>query len=420
MVFKLDNAERLAWAIGSRALLMAVSILAVVDYLYPKKLYATAVFLSLCAIALGVSMTLRIRRAERHVQYQLNALRETRVERQQQADRLQTLLDTVSAALIIVKDDGRVELVNRSARSLAGEPVDRLEDVKAIGAPAAAELLALRPGTRQIINLTAGRQMFVSVSQLSSPEQGRRRMLSLHAIAGELDAVELKAWKDMAGVLAHEIMNSLTAIASLSESLNLLLQAGRGPTEDAEVAGALEAINRRSLGLMDFVERYRLVMDTPAPTLQEVRLSELLAGIDKLLGAGLREKGIILTHSIVPPRLSCRADLRLLEQAMINLLKNAVEAVSDADQPGIEVVCEQRDHSVVVTVADNGCGLKDAGDPSFVPPFTTKAGGAGIGLNLVRQIALSHGGQLDAQQNHPCGSRFILTLPQERESSLEA
>jgi two-component system, NtrC family, nitrogen regulation sensor histidine kinase NtrY len=334
----------------------------------------------------------------------------------------------VAAALIVVKDDGRVELVNRSARSLAGEPVDRLEDMKAIGAQAAGELLALRAGTRQIINLPAQRQMFVSVSQLSSPGQGRRRMLSLHAIAGELDAVELKAWKDMAGVLAHEIMNSLTAIASLSESLNLLLQAGRGATDDAEVAGALEAINRRSLGLMDFVERYRMVMDTPAPNLQVLRLDELLAGIDRLLGASLREKGVILTRSVVPPQLSCSADPRLLEQALINLLKNATEAVSDVDQPRIEVNCERCPDAVVVTVADNGCGLKDAGDPSFVPPFTTKTGGSGIGLNLVRQIASSHGGQLEVYPNLPRGSRFTLILPDaaserrpnERVSSLEA
>lgn len=411
MVSKLDNAERLAWTIGIRALLMALSILAVVDYLYPRKLYATVVFLSLCAIALGVSITLRIRRSERHMDYRVNVLRETRVERQQHADRLQTLLDTVAAALIVVKDDGRVELVNRSARSLAGEPVDRLEDMKAIGAQAAGELLALRPGTRQIIHLPAGRQMFVSVSQLSSREQGRRRMLSLHAIAGELDAVELKAWKDMAGVLAHEIMNSLTAIASLSESLNLLLQAGRGPAEDAEVAGALEAINRRSLGLMDFVERYRMVMDTPAPKLQVLGLDELLAGIEQLLGPRLRETGVMLIRSVVPPQLSCSADPGLLEQALINLLKNAAEAVSDADQPRIEVNCERRQDSVVVTVADNGCGLKNTGDASFVPPFTTKAGGAGIGLNLVRQIALSHGGQLEVHPNHPRGSRVTLILP---------
>jgi C4-dicarboxylate-specific signal transduction histidine kinase len=235
----------------------------------------------------------------------------------------------------------------------------------------------------------------------------------------------------MAGVLAHEIMNSLTAIASLSESLNLLLQAGRGPAEDAEVAGALEAINRRSLGLMDFVERYRMVMDTPAPQMQALRLDELLAGIDRLLGPSLREKAVILTCSVVPPQLSCSADPRLLEQALINLLKNAVEAVSDAEQPWIEITCEQRQDAVVVTVADNGCGLKEAGDPSTVPPFTTKAGGSGIGLNLVRQIALSHGGQLEARQNHPYGSRFTLVLPvstdaaperrpSERESSLEA
>jgi len=340
------------------------------------------------------------------------ALSANRSERQQQLEYLQTLLDTVTAALVVVKDDGHIELVNRAARSLAGAPVSRLEDMKAVGAHTAGALLALAPGTRQVLDLPDGRQMFVSVSQLSSPRYGRQRMLSVHAIAGELDAVELKAWRDMAGVLAHEIMNSLTAISSLSESLSLMLQEGAGD----EVSGALESIQRRSLGLLDFVERYRMIMDMPAPRMQSLSVEELLAGIEHLLGPSLKERGVLFTRLVEPPQLTCRADPRLLEQALINLLKNSVEALGEAAQPRIDVAVRQREGLLVMTVADNGRGLLGAGEAESaerdsVPAFTTKAGSSGIGLHLVRKIALCHGGQLEAQRNHPRGSIFTLSLP---------
>ena len=486
MGFRFDSADRLGWAVGIRAMLVAVSTFLIFDQLWPRQRYVTAVFLGVCAVGLVVSIARRVRLTQQRMDQQLSGLvaeygnspsraaevavagssmldrvaatlGATRAERQQQLEYLQTLLDTVTAALVVVKDDGRIELVNRAARSLAGAPVSRLEDMKAVGPHTAGELLALAPGTRQVLDLPDGRQMFVSVSQLSSPRSGRQRMLSLHAIAGELDAVELKAWKDMASVLAHEIMNSLTAISSLSESLSLMLQEGAG----AEVAGALESIQRRSLGLLDFVERYRMIMDMPAPRMQPLRVEELLAGIEHLLGPSFRERGVLFTRSVEPPQLTCRADPRLLEQALINLLKNSVEALGGTAQPRIDVAVRQREGLLVMTVADNGRGLPELGEaesagaesarpefadtasagvesarPQFakaasagvesarpesadtatagrnsVPVFTTKAAGSGIGLHLVRKIALSHGGQLEAQRNQPRGSIFTLTLP---------
>jgi len=332
-----------------------------------------------------------------------------RAERQQQLDYQQTLLDTVAAALIVVRPDDRVTLANRAARSLAASSVDRLEEIAAIGTSGAQQLLAIAPGRRQIVSLADGRPMFVSVSQFSIPGRLPQRLISLQRIAGELDAIELKAWQDVVHVLAHEMMNSLTPISSLSESLELLLQTS-GPRD--EIAGALEAIKRRSLGLMDFVERYRKLAELPTPEPKRIRAHDFLSGIDRLMSATFREKRIAYRWWVTPGDLSLSADPQLLEQAMINLLRNAAEAVAGLAQPCIDVSCQLREEQLIITIADNGTGLPAAKrDQIFVPFFTTKPGGSGIGLNIARQVALAHGGQLDASANEPCGTVFTLVLP---------
>jgi two-component system nitrogen regulation sensor histidine kinase NtrY len=230
--------------------------------------------------------------------------------------------------------------------------------------------------------------------------------------------VELKAWQDMVHVLAHEMMNSLTPISSLSESLEMLLR-GRGGAEALngesmtdDIAGALEAIKRRSLGLMDFVERYRTVAELPAPKLQHVRMDQFLPGIHRLLAPALRDRHVAYRHTIEPENLAFYADPQLLEQAVINLLRNAADAVADAEQPQIDVTCRLRDGQMTMAIADNGRGIpENRRDQIFVPFFTTKPGGSGIGLNLARHIALGHGGQLDVRANQPSGTVFTLILP---------
>jgi signal transduction histidine kinase len=163
---------------------------------------------------------------------------------------------------------------------------------------------------------------------------------------------------------------------------------------------------------MSFVDRYRTVAELPSPKRQPVSMERLLSGIDRLLGPVLREKGVDYRTSISPPDLSTDADPQLLEQAVINLLRNAADAVVGVEQPRIDVTCEARDGQVVLAVADNGAGVaEDRRDQIFVPFFTTKPGGSGIGLNLARHIALGHGGQLELRGNLPRGAVFVLTLP---------
>jgi C4-dicarboxylate-specific signal transduction histidine kinase len=441
MDYKLGRPRRFVLAVAMRAVLIGTCAFVVMQLLTYTQLYATAFFVSALAALVVADLAYLIGRTERAAEQDFERLavegsdvavrqripttetaapydraatilNAARAERQQQLEYLQTLLDTVASVLIVVASDGRATLANRAARTLAGASVNRLDEIAAIGAVGAQKLLALAPGTRQIVSLADGRQMFVAVAQFVVPGREPQRLLALQRIAGELDAVELKAWQSMVDVLAHEMMNSLTPIASLSESLESLLRTGDSVNAQDEVAGALEAIKRRSRGLMDFVERYRRVADLPAPKMQPVPMKAFLASIQRLLAPTFRDRGIAFSSHIEPDDLTLRADPQLLEQAVINLLRNAADAVAGADEPQIDVTCERHSTGAVLTISDNGCGVPANGrDQIFVPFFTTKPGGSGIGLNLARHVALGHGGQLDVQARSPRGSVFTLILP---------
>jgi signal transduction histidine kinase len=166
----------------------------------------------------------------------------------------------------------------------------------------------------------------------------------------------------MTRVLAHEMMNSLTPIASLSESLEAL--------------------------------------------------AELTEGIERLMSATLQQRGVTYRSRVTPLGLGVTGDRQLLEQALINLLRNALDAVVGTAQPLIEVDCRAKSGSVEITVADNGPGMDaEERDRIFVPFYTTRVGGSGIGLSLARYVAIAHGGQLEVEPAVPRGTRFILRLP---------
>ncbi len=140
--------------------------------------------------------------------------------------------------------------------------------------------------------------------------------------------------------------------------------------------------------------------------------SQIIAGLGQLIAAQLSERAVAYESRVEPPGLRLRADPELLEQALINLLKNALEAVEGTPAPRVELLCSEKDGRLTFCVADNGRGLPE-NDPElvFTPFFTTKAGGSGIGLSLARQIALAHGGALTATPNEPAGAVFTLALP---------
>ncbi|HEY3949381.1 sensor histidine kinase [Phenylobacterium sp.] len=341
----------------------------------------------------------------------LDRLAALRAERQQRADFLEALADTVSAALLVLDEAGAVTGVNRAARMALAASPGPLAAIPALGTETAARLIALPAGAREIVRLADQRAMLATVTGFTAAG-GARRLIALQSLAGDLDAVELKAWQDLVRVLAHEMMNSLTPICSLSESIAGRLAEPHGAGTDAEVIEAAQVIARRSAGLMTFVERYRQLTDGPAVVKARINGADFVRRLDRLAEAMIGEARVAWASAVQPAWLTLEADPDLLEQAAINLVKNAIDAVRDRPDGRVRLSLALEEDQVVLSVADNGPGLP-SGDPEgvFVPFFTTKPGGSGIGLSLARQIALSHGGRLGHQAATPGGAVFRLSLP---------
>jgi len=429
-----------AVGIGVRASLVGMIAFAILELLATQHLYATAIVLGAIAALILVDLARYVSRGDRMLERFVEGLAAGELERplrgatgfrrlrgaidravtaldaarlrpQQQIDHLQTLIDTVPVAIITLDATGKVSLANHAARRLAGRAMSKLEHLSAIGA---AELSQLAPGQRRVMRLASGQRVLASAARFTAGGH-QLRVISLQSIGNELDAVEIQAWQDLLRVLAHEMMNSLTPISSLAESVRPLLNAAVSAEPDGrlrDVADAVDVIARRSSGLMSFVERYRTMAELPPPSLEVLSGADVIHRIDQLMRPTLEARGIAFLSSVEPPDLTVRADGGLLEQVLINLLHNSMEALSDAPDPRIEVKCQMRDEHCVISVSDNGKGL-DSGslEQIFVPFFTTKPGGSGIGLSLARQIAHAHHGQIEAAANEPRGAIFTLSIP---------
>lgn len=327
---------------------------------------------------------------------------------------LQTLLDTVAAALVIVDSNGGIRRLNRAAHSLLQGTATQLHDIAEFDAATVSTLLSLVPGARQIVQFTDGRHLLCTAAQFSAPGYAPERLISLQRVAGELDAVEVKAWHDMARVIAHEMMNSLTPIASLSESLEAQLRDQTRTSEARydDVAQSIDAIRRRSLGLMSFIERYRRVADLPPPVIQPICAATLINDIQKLVNAEVERHNIRLLTRVTPPDATFPGDAALLEHSILNLLQNALDATEHTAGAEITLECTAEASQVVITVADNGLGLPlHERDRILLPFYSTKPDGSGIGLALVRQVALAHQGRLEIRNNQPRGAVVSIVLP---------
>jgi nitrogen fixation/metabolism regulation signal transduction histidine kinase len=431
-----------AVGIGIRASLVGAAAFAILELLATQRLYATAIVLSAIAALLLADLARYVSRGDRMLERFVEGLAAGELEHpvrsaggfsrsrgaieraiatldaarfrpQQQINHLQTLIDTVPVAIVTLDEDGKVTPANHAARRLAGRAIDRLEHLEELGTAAAAHLLQLSPGQRCVLRLENGRRVLASAARFCAA--GRQlRVFSLQNIESELDAAELQAWQDLLRVLAHEMMNSLTPISSLADSVRPLLDEAMLAQHAGlrDVAAAVDVIARRSSGLMSFVERYRKMAELPPPSLESLSVQELVRRIDQLMRATLDARGIEYSSSVEPPNLTLRADGNLLEQALINLIHNAMDALSSVEHPKVELRCRLRDEHCAISVCDNGKGLDSASvDRIFVPFFTTKPGGSGIGLSLARQIAHAHHGQLEAAANKPRGAIFTLSIP---------
>jgi two-component system, NtrC family, nitrogen regulation sensor histidine kinase NtrY len=391
-------------AIGWRLLFVAILIVAL------ARAWMAQLYLSALVVVLALSLTLldlwRLLRREPEISARPAEPAVLRAPAELEA--ALALIDTVTVALFVLGPDDRIRFMNRAARSLAGRDAGRLQDVAMLGESGAAAVLALPVGGRQLIASEDGRSLLAWIGSIRHAGAEPQRLVSLQSVVGELDAVQVGAWQAMTRVLAHEMMNSLTPIASMAESVESLVAAG---DLAPPIANAVTTIGRRSRHLMDFVERYRAIVDLPRPEIEEIRAADFFREIDQLIRPELAKRGISF-DVIPPPDGIAKFDRALVEQAVINLIKNAAEAVDHVAEPAVTLTGFQDANVLIVRVSDNGRGIEeDLLEEIFVPFFTTKAGGAGIGLALTRQIALAHGGGLTASRMHPAGSMFELRLP---------
>jgi signal transduction histidine kinase len=301
-----------------------------------------------------------------------------------------------------------VELINNAAKQLL--KISQLKNIK-----------ALEPYSKKLVKtmfkLTAGEKALVKVDDNGELLQlavyasqfklrGQKfTLVSLQNIQSELEEKEMEAWQNLIRVLTHEIMNSVTPIASLASTVNDLLTDSPNQEKPIEridteiisdVRGALQTIEKRSHGLLNFVDAYRNLTRIPRPNLQIVSLSEFFSRLKKLMHSQITEGSIDLQVHIEPDNLQLAADPELIEQVLINLLLNAIEAVAKQPNPVIKIFAKLDDKGrITIQVIDNGTGIsEEIAEKIFIPFFTTKKKGSGIGLSLSRQIMRMHRGSL--------------------------
>lgn len=350
----------------------------------------------------------------------LDQLRTGRAQREEQAQYLQSVVAHIPVALISVTEHGKVQLMNLAARWLFETACTNINELCRYGEVFAAGLGSLKPGDSMIIRM----ERSGNILQLKAAATGlvlggiRQRLISLQNIDSELTAHELAAWQTVIRVMAHEVMNSLTPISSLAATAGALVNdvqselpkhaAQKAKLTDAQEA--LETLARRSEGLLHFIRNHRRLTKHMIARLDVVPVRNVFARLQRLLAVELATRNIELTTQVVPETLEVSADAELLDQALINLLRNAMEALRDG-QPGkitLTGTLESGGH-VVISVADNGPGIPaDQREKIFVPFFTTKRQGSGVGLTLVRQIAIVHGASVSISETSGGGATISI------------
>ncbi|UGU15129.1 HAMP domain-containing histidine kinase [Sinomicrobium kalidii] len=227
------------------------------------------------------------------------------------------------------------------------------------------------------------------------------KLVVLQNIEDTLNQNESDAWKKLLSVMTHEIMNSIAPISSLAETLKSNVQGAidkpdKHPLEMEDLHTGIESIKKRSEGLMKFAKTYRSLNKVTSLNKSKIRVSEFFRNIDKLMYPSLKAKNIEVDYKVEPPDLEVKIDVYLVEQVLINLILNAVDACEEKDDARIVISADRHvDGNVVIGIADNGRGIpEEVIDNVFVPFFSTKKKGSGIGLSLCKQIMLLHRGRV--------------------------
>ena len=350
-------------------------------------------------------------------------LRSRRTDQESELRHLKALVEHIPVPLMTVHTDDAITLQNNAARRLFGAAhVTRVSDLRQFGPGFARAVDEASPGDRQLVTFAVESveyQLTLATTEIVI-DNDRERLISLQDIQSELDATQAEAWQDLVRVLTHEIMNSITPVTSLARTASDLIDdvvRETGPdapiAEDLEdVQSAVATVVRRSDSLMQFIDSYRQISRLAPPEKKRLSIADLFETVNSLAAAEWPDASAAITFNVKPSGLDVYADRDLLEPVLINLLRNAVQATSELDTRVVEVRGQlNRRGNILIEVTDNGPGVpEDIANKIFVPFFTTREGGSGVGLALARQVMIAHGGFIRLSNNDTGGATFSLTF----------
>jgi nitrogen fixation/metabolism regulation signal transduction histidine kinase len=339
-------------------------------------------------------------------------------ERETQYHYLQKVLELVDTGILSYEEvTGKIGWLNESFKKIFGIPyLKNIESLQKRDEVLYNDIMNLKPGDSKVVTIQRNRQLIkilLTVSVIRSDDK-IYRLLAFQNISEALDETESKAWQKLLNVMTHEIMNSVAPISSLADTLKNRLKtystenSGEVDLDDLELG--IDTIKRRSEGLLKFTESYRNLNKITRLDLKKVLARDLLENLNSLMQPTLAAKNIELNIVLRDMHMAVDVDVNLIEQVLINLLVNAIEAVKDRQNPAITLSAElSSTNKPILKIADNGVGMPlELIDKIFIPFFSTRKSGSGIGLSLCKQIMMLHKGNIQVQSVENEGSVFIL------------
>jgi len=352
-----------------------------------------------------------------------NLIRDAKMQNEYRERFYHALLEHSASGLIAINDRGQFEIISNKAKQFLGvRHTSSLQTLKHQNKELYAIFQNVKGGESKTIRIHYNNEILLLLIKASEIKYDNKKvkLLSLDNIKQELDEKELDSWQKLIRVLTHEIMNSVAPIASMS---NTLLELYKKNGEDVKVSeineksikhtiGGLEVIKERGDGLIDFVKNYRSLTKIPQPDFTSLNVIEWTENLRILLSDTIRENDIKLAIEIERGIKELVVDKQLFTQLMINLINNSVDALENIQNKEIKVLIERNSSGkTVIKLIDNGCGIpKDLLEKIFIPFYTTKDSGSGIGLSLSRQILRAHGGSLSVYSEENKGSTFLITI----------
>lgn len=360
-----------------------------------------------------------IQRLHKELNDAILKLRVSRKEKDSEHQFFKNIVQHVGIGILTFKRDGSIQTMNTAAkRLLKVTRADTVEDLREVDEGLVDTILKLKTGGRELIRLKTGDetlQLSIFAIELTLRDE-EVKLISMSNIQSELDEKEMEAWQNLVRVLTHEIMNSVTPISSLAgiveEELGRKIQYEQDIKNEelGDMHLSLQTISRRSAGLIRFVKEFRNLTHIPKPKLAEIPVKPLLEEMAMLHKKELADHGVAIYCSVEPENLFILADKTMIEQVLINLIKNAIQAFDEQPDKRIDLVARSNEKGrAVISVKDNGSGIdNEAMEKIFIPFFSTKKTGSGIGLSLSKQIMLQHEGRITVKSKLGEGTEFIL------------